>query len=248
MRRTPRLPAGWIACVDRCRRGAAPRTLEHAGCWLDQPSAYEALTTGGPAPAGPTGRQSREAMNVVASTGAPQGDRGDSTAMLTLLYERHWSDLIQYVNRKLSDRHQAEEIAQETMLRAWRHAEQLAPERGSVWGWLSRVAHNLTVDHIRYKRARLTEVNESFAAPNLMAAVDHSDDVVDSIHLANIIAQLPRAQREVLYLIYWQNRTCAEAAAILDVPVGTVKSRLHQALRHLRTLLGCGPSHRETAD
>jgi RNA polymerase sigma-70 factor (ECF subfamily) len=180
-------------------------------------------------------------MNPTSGTGERQGERGDATAMLTLLYQRHWSDLVQYVNGMLSDLHQAEEIAQETMLRAWRHADKLAPEHGPVWGWLSRVAHNITVDRIRRKRARPAEVNEAFAAPNLTVTLDHSADVINSIYVRDLVAQLPQAQREVLYLIYCEDRTCAEAAAILRVPVGTVKSRLHYALRHLRKTLAADP-------
>jgi len=179
----------------------------------------------------------------VAAAGELHGTRGDGTANLIMLYERHWSDLVRYVNGTLSDVHQAEEIAQETMLRAWRHAEKLSTERGSVWGWLTTVAHNVMVDRIRYKRARPTEVNESLAAPSLMITADHSSDVANSIYLANVVARLPRTQREALYLVYCQDRTCAEAARILDVPVGTVKSRLHYALRNLRTTLVCDPPH-----
>ncbi len=185
-------------------------------------------------------------MNVAIAAGEQHGTRGDGTANLTMLYERHWSDLVRYVNGTLSDVHQAEEIAQETMLRAWRHAEKLSPERGSVWGWLTTVAHNVMVDRIRYKRARPAEVNESFAAPSLMITADHSSDVANSIYLVNVVARLPRTQREVLYLVSCQDRTCAEAARILDVPVGTVKSRLHYALRNLRTTLACDPSHHQS--
>jgi RNA polymerase sigma-70 factor, ECF subfamily len=170
---------------------------------------------------------------------------GDATAMLTVLYDLHWSGLVQYVNRMLSDVHQAEEIAQETMLRAWRHAEKLSVDRGSVWGWLTRVAHNVMVDHIRHKRARPAEVNESLARPETMVTADHSPDVANAIDMANVVAQLPPAQRRVLYLIYCEGRTCTEAAAILGAPVGTVKSRLHYALCQLRTVLAKDPAPHE---
>jgi RNA polymerase sigma-70 factor, ECF subfamily len=170
---------------------------------------------------------------------------GDATATLTVLYERHWSDLVQYVNGMLSDVHQAEEIVQETMLRAWRHADKLTPERGSVWGWLTSVAHNVMVDRIRHRRARPAEVNESLGGPSTMVTADHSPDVANAIYVASIVAQLPPAQRQVLHLMYFQDRTCAEAAAILGVPVGTVKSRVHYALRQLRTTLAEEPTRHD---
>ncbi len=167
----------------------------------------------------------------------------DADVFVGRLYAQCWSDLVSYVNGMLSDRHQAEEIVQETMLRAWRHAGKLTPERGSVWGWLCRVAHNVMVDRIRYKRARPAEVEEA-AASDASVVPDHGPEVVDSIYVLRALAQLQPAHRAVLVLVYYRDHTCAEAAAVLGVPVGTVKSRLHYALRQLRILLaepGPGP-------
>ncbi len=161
----------------------------------------------------------------------------DADAVLDKLYALYWSDLVSYVNGMLADPHQAEEIVQETMLRAWRHADKLTPDRGSVWGWLCRVAHNAMVDRIRHKRARPAEVEETAATSNARVVVDHGPDVVDSVHVVRVLALLQPAHRAVLYLVYYQDRTCVEAAAVLGVPVGTVKSRLHYGLRHLRVLL-----------
>jgi RNA polymerase sigma-70 factor (ECF subfamily) len=158
-------------------------------------------------------------------------------AFLDDLYARHWTNLVGYVNRMLRDLHQAEEIAQETMLRAWRHADSLSADRRSIWIWLRRVAHNITVDRVRHRRARPAEVVETAAEPNANAAADHSDDVVNSLYVANAIARLQPAHRTVLLLVYYHHRTCAEAAAVLGVPVGTVKSRLHSALRQIRIVL-----------
>jgi RNA polymerase sigma-70 factor, ECF subfamily len=153
------------------------------------------------------------------------------------LYARYWTSLVGYVNRTLRDRHQAEEIAQETMLRAWHHADSLSADRGSMWGWLRRVAHNIMVDRMRHRRARPAEVEETTAEPDANATADHSDDVVNSIYVANAIARLQPIHRAVLLLVYYDHRTCAEAAVVLGVPVGTVKSRLHSALRQIRIVL-----------
>ncbi len=163
--------------------------------------------------------------------------RWDAEAFTDDLYARYWTSLVGYVTRILWDPHQAEEIAQETMLRAWRHADNLSADRGSVWGWLRRVAYNIMVDRARHRRARPAEVEETAAEPDANAAADHSDNVVNSLYVTNAIARLQPAHRTVLLLVYYQHRTCAEAAAVLGVPVGTVKSRLHYALRQIRTVL-----------
>jgi RNA polymerase sigma-70 factor, ECF subfamily len=180
---------------------------------------------GGPDQAVPTAQEARPPPAV-----------GAADAVLESLYTRYWADLVSYVNGMLSDRHQAEEIVQETMLGAWRHAEKLTPERGSVWGWLCRVAHNIMVDRLRRERARPTET-EKTAGSDTRVVADHSLEVTNSVYVLRALGWLQPGHRTVLYLVYYQDRTCSEAAAILGVPIGTVKSRLHYAMRQLRTIL-----------
>jgi RNA polymerase sigma-70 factor (ECF subfamily) len=148
------------------------------------------------------------------------------------LYAEHGRVLLAYVSRLLSDSHHAEDVVQETMLRAWRNAERLTPERGSVVSWLLRVAHNVAVDKIRARRARPDEVEET-AAP-AVSLDDHAGDVVESLFVARALEHLTPAHRQVLREVYFADRTAAEAAKVLGLPVGTVKSRVHHALRQLR--------------
>ena len=162
------------------------------------------------------------------------GPEEAAEAFLTSLYAQYWTKLQAYVRRMISDPHLAEEIVQETMLRAWRNADVLSQQTGSVWGWLSKVARNIVVDHIRRKAARPTEVEDAVAGPRCGLTADHSDDVIDSVDVAAVIARLSPAHRAVLHELYFSDRTCAEAARVLGVPVGTVKSRLFYALRQLR--------------
>ena len=154
-------------------------------------------------------------------------------AVLRRLYAEHWTPLVSYATRLIRDRQQAEDVAQETMLRAWRHADTLSPERGLVWAWLARVAHNITVDRIRARRVRPAEVNET-AAGGVAGTPDHADGVLDAVFVAGLLARLSPAHSAVLYEVYYANRTCAEAAAVLGIPVGTVKSRLHHAMLRLK--------------
>jgi RNA polymerase sigma factor (sigma-70 family) len=136
----------------------------------------------------------------------PEGRAADAFA--DDLYARYWTGLVRYVNSMLRDPHQAEEIAQETMLRAWRHADILGPDRGSPWSWLRRVAHNIMIDRVRYKQARPTEPDEIAAETNADVVTDHSDDVVNSLYVANAIARLRPAHRAVLS---WSTTTTGRA-------------------------------------
>jgi RNA polymerase sigma-70 factor, ECF subfamily len=99
---------------------------------------------------------------------------------------------------------------------------------------LTKVARNIMVDHIRRKAVRPKEVEDALAGPRCGLTVDHADDVINSVDVAAAIARLTPAHRAVLRELYFSDRTCAEAARVLGVPVGTVKSRLFYALRQLR--------------
>jgi RNA polymerase sigma-70 factor, ECF subfamily len=159
----------------------------------------------------------------------------DGDALLRTLYDDHATALRSYVTRLLTDAHQAEDVVQETMLRAWRNADALVPERGSVGGWLMRVAHNIAVDKIRARKARPEEVEESAAVPRSLG--DHSAQVVEAVFVARSLARLSPAHREVLRVVYFADRTAVQAAEELGLPVGTIKSRTHHALRRLRVCL-----------
>jgi RNA polymerase sigma-70 factor, ECF subfamily len=192
-----------------------------------------------PLPAGRprTGRPARlRSLPAPAPVPAPApAPAADPQALLRTLYTDHAPALRAYVTRLLSDPHQAEDVVQETMLRAWRNAEILVPERGSVNGWLMRVAHNIAVDKIRARKARPDEVEESAATPRRLD--DHASAVVDSVFVARALSRLSPAHREVLRVVYFADHTAVQAAKVLGLPVGTVKSRTYHALRRLKICL-----------
>jgi RNA polymerase sigma-70 factor, ECF subfamily len=174
-----------------------------------------------------TGRTARPAT--------PAAPAQDPHALVRRLYADNGPALLAYVTRLLSDPYQAEDVVQETMVRAWRNADLLVPDRGSVNGWLMRVAHNIAVDKIRARKARPDEVEETAAVPRRHD--DHASAVVDSVFVARALARLSPAHREILRVVYFADRTAVQAAEVLNLPVGTVKSRTYHALRRLRACL-----------
>jgi len=160
--------------------------------------------------------------------------RDDADAFIRFLYAEYAATLRAQAARMLSDSHQAEDIVQETILRAWCKSDTLSSERGSLSGWLATVARNATVDHIRARRTRPMDFIEACADQGAWCVADHAEQTVTSMLISSALAKLTANHRAVLYHVYFADRTCTEAAVELGIPVGTVKSRLYHALRRLR--------------
>jgi RNA polymerase sigma-70 factor, ECF subfamily len=162
---------------------------------------------------------------------------GDEDAeLLRALHAEHGDALFAHALRLTGgDRQRAEDLVQETMLRAWQHPHALDPARGSVRAWLFTTARNLAIDAWRRRSARAGEVITD--APPERSTVDETERVVESWIIAEALARLSRPHREVLVECYYAGRSVTEAAARLGVPPGTVKSRTYYALRSLKVAL-----------
>jgi RNA polymerase sigma-70 factor (ECF subfamily) len=158
--------------------------------------------------------------------------------LIRQLYAEHAGVLLGYARRLLGgDTGRAEDVVQETLLRAWRHPEVLERaerQESSVRGWLVTVARNIVIDAERARRVRPREVEATTTAA--AAAVDDPafDRVLLAHELADALTSLSAEHRAVIDELYFGDRTVAEAAATLRVPEGTVKSRAYYGLRALR--------------
>jgi RNA polymerase sigma-70 factor (ECF subfamily) len=160
----------------------------------------------------------------------------DNAELLRVMFAEHGDALFAHALRLSSgDRQRAEDLVQETLLRAWRHPEALDPDRGSVRAWLFTTARNLAIDSWRRRSVRVGEVvTDVLPEP---PSDDETDRTVEGWLIAEALARLSPVHREVLVECFYQGRSVAEAASRLGVPPGTVKSRTHYALRSLRLVL-----------
>jgi len=153
----------------------------------------------------------------------------DRDAFLARLHDEHRTNLLKFTRRLLPrDPHRAEDVVQECMLRAWRNSEVLSGERVSVRAWLFTVARNVIVDWSRRDRARpLVFGDDDF--DQLPGRRDFADEVVERCVVVEGLAELTPTQRQALTQVYWLDLTRQRAATVAGVPVGTVKSRVHNA-------------------
>jgi RNA polymerase sigma-70 factor (ECF subfamily) len=155
--------------------------------------------------------------------------------LMQQLHDDHADALWRYCRRLVpTDQGRAEDVVQETLLRAWRHRTILDSPPPAVRAWLFTVARNIVIDQWRSSRAHretpLAELPDDGVA-------DESDQLLLSWVVAEALTRLSREHRDVLLECYYRGRPVAEAARRLGVPEGTVKSRTHYALRALRLAL-----------
>lgn len=156
--------------------------------------------------------------------------------VLSEIYRLHSSSVHKYLRTLTNgDAHLAEDILQETFLRAWR-TPRLADRPDAARPWLVTVARNLVVDRVRRRNRRPRESGDA-ALAHIPIARCEITRVIDSITLANAMAKLTPNRREVVVHMYLHGRSPDEISAVLGIPVGTVKSRVHSALRSLRSHL-----------
>jgi RNA polymerase sigma-70 factor (ECF subfamily) len=163
-----------------------------------------------------------------------QRDRDD---VVRRLYAEHGGPLFAFVLRLTSgDWQRAEDVVQETLLRAWRNADRLGGSgQASVRPWLVTVARRIVIDEHRWTRARPHE--ELGQDLDVLAEGDHADRVLQVMTLTEALRTLSAAHRDILVETYMQGRTVAEAAERLGLPLGTAKSRAFYALAALRAAL-----------
>jgi len=166
----------------------------------------------------------------------PPSDAVRDDAFSRTLYERHGTVLLSFAVQLCDgDRHRAEDVVQETAVRAWQHQGILDPSTDGVRTWLFTVAHRIAIDHHRARQARPKEVGEEEPADS--AAPDPADRVVTLQVVLKAMTELTEVQREVLIYNYYLGYSVEQTARALSLAPGTVKSRAHYAIRALREAL-----------
>ena len=167
--------------------------------------------------------------------------RGDQSA-LAELYDRHARPIYSLALRILREQADAEDIVQEVFAQAWHQAARFNASRGAVAAWLLMMARSRAIDRLRARRSRPETASDAETVERMPDAAARQDLQLLSSEqvemLKTALNGLPASQREAIELAYYEGLTHTEIADRLSEPLGTVKTRIRQAVIRLRESLG----------
>jgi RNA polymerase sigma factor (sigma-70 family) len=144
-----------------------------------------------------------------------------------------------YLMRQGANQATAEELSQEAMVSVWRKADRFDRTKASAGTWIFTVARNLRIDALRKERRPNFDPEDPAFVPAAEASPDSAVEVGETqVKIKAAIAELPAEQAEVIRLSFYQDKPHGQIADELNLPLGTVKSRLRLAMRRLRKALG----------
>jgi RNA polymerase sigma-70 factor, ECF subfamily len=166
--------------------------------------------------------------------------RGDTPAFETL-YDQMANVVFGVIARVLRDPAQSEEVAQEVMVEVWRTATRFDPGRGSAATWILTMAHRRAIDRVRSAQAshdREERVAHRDHVPAFDEVAEQVETRLEQEQVRHCLGGLTELQRESVTLAYYGGYTYREVGELLEVPLGTVKTRLRDGLIRLRDCMG----------
>lgn len=195
----------------------------------------------------------------VRPSAAPAAGRSPESAAVTdaatedlvvRAYEAHGTEIYRFLTRTLADPGAAQDVTQEVFVKAWQRWDTFDPTRGSQRTWLFQIARNAAVDHLRALQVRPWHANP--VDPQVRSLVDpapggsgpapaqtagHAEQIVDTMLVEDALTRISPEHRVAIVETYLHERPYSEVADDLGIPVGTLRSRVHYALRSLRSTM-----------
>ena len=154
-----------------------------------------------------------------------------------ILYENYSDALYGVINRIVANTATAEDLLQDTFVKIWKNIDTYDECKGTFFTWMLNIARFTSIDHLRTKQNRNQKHTVSEDILQFDTTVNKTNPVTDQIGLRSTVYKLEQKYKEVIDIIYFYGYTYEETAKLLDLPVGTVKTRARKALQILRNEL-----------
>lgn len=154
---------------------------------------------------------------------------------LSYLYDHYAANIKGIIMNMVSDETVSEELTQDVFLKVWDKIDRYDDKKGRFFTWILRIARNLSIDHLRTKESKKAEKTGSLKRHGTAVIQRTSVEMeVDTLGLPDVIDTLKNDEREIIELLYLKGYSQSEAAKQLNIPLGTVKTRVRMAMNQLR--------------
>ncbi len=152
------------------------------------------------------------------------------------LYENYSGALFGIVNAIVTDKEIAQDVLQNVFVNIWKKIESYDPSKGRLFTWMLNIARNASIDEVRSKGFRDSQKNQSLQE-NVDIAGAVIGPAIDDVGLKKVLTKLKGELRILVDMSYFQGFTHEEISKALNIPLGTVKTRIRSALTQLRTMI-----------
>lgn len=153
---------------------------------------------------------------------------------ISLLYENYADALFGVIRKVISDEDIAQDVLQETFVKVWRYAKKYDPSKAKLFTWLYRIAYNTAIDKVRSQKNKMNnEVQIETSTVYRVTSNELNQDVLD---IKKHLSSLDEKYQIVINALFFEGMTQQEASEELDIPLGTIKSRLKIGLRELKKI------------
>lgn len=159
---------------------------------------------------------------------------GDNQQHFSKLYDRFSPVLFGLITRWIKDTEVAENLLQDVFVKAWKSRELYDASKGRLFTWLYNITRNICIDHLRSKSYKKTRVSLLSDDVSMFPDMPYSSFLPDTIGLRKLIDNLRKEEKEIIELMYYGGYTQREIAEEMNIPIGTVKTRISRAIRDLR--------------
>ncbi len=156
---------------------------------------------------------------------------------IRLIFENYSPVLMNIALRVVKYEAVAQDVLQDALLKIWKNGQSYDASKGSLFTWMTRICRNAAIDKTRGKDYRLTET--SMNAVDIVSISDTpvKESDVNQPEMLELVSQLPESQSQLIDMAYFQGYTHKEIAENLEMPLGTVKTRIRSAIKNLRSII-----------
>ncbi|MDN3203434.1 RNA polymerase sigma factor [Algoriphagus sediminis] len=156
---------------------------------------------------------------------------------LTLIFDNYGSLLLNVIMRVIKDRMMAEDVLQQVLIKVWNHSNTFDSNKGSIFTWLVTISRNAAIDKTRTKDFRLTQESERSVELVNITERKIAEDPIEKMYVDQLVNQLPEEQKKLISMSFFEGYSHREISDSLDMPLGTVKTRIRLAINHLRGVI-----------